>query len=696
MAFSPRPPMICPTAWEGVIASQYGLFCDSVNSHLDKLGNLYWTGGYKYTMSSAEWLKCAQDGCLWCRFLAKRFLGRLSISPQWPSDTTNVRVGRNRNQVWREEEVTIVVNGFGESFKLHTMEGNPAARYIKNRILISQVGKPYALDLAKTCIEECVHDHPECQAITAYPIGYAPLPTRLIDCSDPDCLRIVETDPVMRETYIALSYVWGEDQPHRTTEMNLSSYKLRINPTDLPQTILDAIHVTRALGIDLLWIDGLCIVQDSEKDVHLELARMRDVYRNAFLTIDASSAARVSEGFLQDRELESIPCAVLPFVCPLSEPIEQSADRAAHWQLGSVYVSEYDIGYCTESTGVEEDPHNNHTGSRGWCLQERLLSTRSLVFTYQTLQLQCQAKTRNIGGAHHYDFYDVARLPFAVFLPHRHVARHSYEWMHIYVQWQEIICDYTFRKLTNPEDKLTAISAAAEMFAPILGPEYVAGLWRPSLLKDLLWQSHDLHIPRTTEYRGPSWSWASTDSSVYWVCLLEHADSKFLAEVAKCTATLKSEQLPFGPVTAASLILRCPILPLKWGVDKDADGTPTRKLYIDHPLSSLFPLKEELTFNGDYPSLPEPGLEAWFAPLLNRGFPLVVNLVGLVVTRADIDVWRRKGTQVEGDVYRRVGMASREVRLDVGPWSNTDEERIEIRRIRAMMSQIPMLDIELV
>ncbi|KAI0653356.1 heterokaryon incompatibility protein-domain-containing protein [Cubamyces menziesii] len=142
-----------------------------------------------------------------------------------------------------------------------------------------------------------------------YPFGSAPLPTRLIDCSDLECLRIIEASPDMRGTYIALSYVWGEDQPHRTTEMNLSSYKVKIDPAILPRTILDAIHVTRALGIYLLWIDSLCIVQDSEKDLHHELARMRDVYRHAYLTIDAASAAKVSEGFLQDWDLNPMPDA---------------------------------------------------------------------------------------------------------------------------------------------------------------------------------------------------------------------------------------------------------------------------------------------------------------------------------------------------------------------------------------------------
>ncbi|KAI0653373.1 heterokaryon incompatibility protein-domain-containing protein [Cubamyces menziesii] len=638
-------------------------------------------------MSSIEWLKCAQAGCLWCRFLAKRFLGRLRTSPQMPFETMHVRVGRQPNVGWEVEQFAVVMNRLGESFTLHTMEGNPAAKWIENRFLIPQVGKPYALALAKTCIEECVRGHPECQAITPYPMGRAPLPTRLIDCSDPHCLRIVETDPAMRGTYIALSYVWGDRAPaYRTTQSNLSRYTVKIDVV-LPQTILDAINVTRALGVYLLWIDGLCIVQDSEKDMHHELARMRDVYRNAYVTIDASSAAKVSEGFLQDRKLLLMPYAILPFISPPSQ-----SDGA---QLGMVCVSQSGFRYST-SRDDEGSPDVNHTAFRGWCLQERLISTRLLAFTSQTLQLRCHTRTHNVGGAHHDGLCDAARLPEAVFYPHRHVACQSDEWADIHRGWWSVVRDYSLCKLSNPSDKLIAISAVAEMFAPTLGSGYIAGLWRHSLLYDLLWLSDDSQYPcspRPTRYRGPSWSWASTDNPVS--CWYRHKHVDWLAEVVKCTIALQNEQLPFGPVTGASLILRSPILPCKWFVDEDVDGIPTRRLSIELPFSSPFALeREEFRFDEDISLLEE--CEAWFVPLLIRDLSSSVELSGPVVTRAEIGVWRRAGAQGEGDVYRRIGMASRGIRLDMGPWSDTDNEQIELRRIRAMISQIPRVDIEFV
>ncbi|KAI0325394.1 hypothetical protein GY45DRAFT_250575 [Cubamyces sp. BRFM 1775] len=95
MALPARWPMFCATAWEGVIASQYGLFCDKVKRHMDELGNECWTGGYTYAISSVEWLECARARCPWCRFLAKRFLRRLKRQrDEWPVDRMRITVGR--------------------------------------------------------------------------------------------------------------------------------------------------------------------------------------------------------------------------------------------------------------------------------------------------------------------------------------------------------------------------------------------------------------------------------------------------------------------------------------------------------------------------------------------------------------------------------------------------------------------------
>lgn len=83
--------------------------------------------------------------------------------------------------------------------------------------------------------------------------------------------------------YAALSYCWGHNPDCKTTKATLTAHSTALPLMKLPQTILDAITVTRELGIPYLWVDAICIVQDDENDVATELARMVDIYPKCIL-----------------------------------------------------------------------------------------------------------------------------------------------------------------------------------------------------------------------------------------------------------------------------------------------------------------------------------------------------------------------------------------------------------------------------
>ena len=69
----------------------------------------------------------------------------------------------------------------------------------------------------------------------------------------------------------------------------------------LPQSIQDAITVTRMLDLRYPWVDALCILQDSSSNKERELSRMENIYRNSYVTICAASARGCHEGFLKKR-----------------------------------------------------------------------------------------------------------------------------------------------------------------------------------------------------------------------------------------------------------------------------------------------------------------------------------------------------------------------------------------------------------
>ncbi|KAJ8454474.1 hypothetical protein ONZ51_g13002 [Trametes cubensis] len=400
---------------------------------------------------------------------------------------------------------------------------------------------------------------------------------------------------------------------------------------------------------------------------------MRDVYRYAYVTIDAGGAQNVAEGFLQDRILSPKPAALLPFICPCGDRADQSG---SHTQIGKVYWVDSSNGrdYRVEySTGVRA--HVSHTATRAWCLQEKLLSTRSLVFTTETLQLRCHTLTQNIGGAKHDNHGDVPRLPDITFRHERQVVVGSNEWEGIRRRWWDIVEDYTSRSLTNKSDKLIAISALAEMFAPSLGPGYLAGLWRNTVLFDLLWQRSNPSSTCWTRlgYSAPSWSWASVDGPTKHRTR-SSVSSEVSAEVLEVTMPLQDKNLSFGPITGGSLILSAALFRCKRTradtaaisqVEVEVDPVQLGNAYgtvlatrsgihsVPARIDYLILTCPHLDYCGDE------GLdEMWFIPLTSisiffaDSFPREPGLCieGLVVTRAEPNT--SPGSHRE--VYRRV------------------------------------------
>jgi len=106
----------------------------------------------------------------------------------------------------------------------------------------------------------------------------------------------------------------------------------------------------------------------------------------------------------------------------------------------------------------------------------------------------------------------------------------------IFSKWHHLINLYSQRNLSNPSDKLPAISGIAEKFSSATGSSCLAGLWRDNLIPDLLWSSmpylqNPHHAHRLSEYRAPSWSWASVDTQFHYEDLSEERDLRSLVGV---------------------------------------------------------------------------------------------------------------------------------------------------------------------
>lgn len=195
------------------------------------------------------------------------------------------------------------------------------------------------------------------------------MPTRVVEVgtSGADTPRLVESKSISPASrYVALSHCWGvvpKSQMLRTTRGNIEALKDSIVFTQLPRNFQDAITVTRGLGVRYIWIDSLCIIQDDVGDWYNESARMEQVFSEAYCTIGAGSAESSIQGFLSRGAPRpcvqlSIPDAGTLFVCPWIDDFHRD---------------------------VEMGPLN----SRGWVLQERALSRRTIFYTSTQAYWEC-------------------------------------------------------------------------------------------------------------------------------------------------------------------------------------------------------------------------------------------------------------------------------------------------------------------
>ncbi|KAF2024130.1 hypothetical protein EK21DRAFT_51272, partial [Setomelanomma holmii] len=113
-------------------------------------------------------------------------------------------------------------------------------------------------------------------------------------------LRLVDTENVAKPLwYATLSHCWGPEglpDQAKTTQEALELHKQEIRTEHLPRTFRDAIHATKGLGLEYLWIDALCIIQGSKADWIQEGIKLASIYANSTITLAAESARDSSEG----------------------------------------------------------------------------------------------------------------------------------------------------------------------------------------------------------------------------------------------------------------------------------------------------------------------------------------------------------------------------------------------------------------
>ena len=361
------------------------------------------------------------------------------------------------------------------------------------------------------------------------------MPLRLLDLRQLDsaCDGIVSLreHPDSELKYATLSYCWGGEQKIKLDSSTYASLVRGLPLSRLPLNFRQVFPFIHKLGFEYVWVDVLCIRQDSDEDKAKEIQKMPLIYEGSTLTIALASSSGVETGVffpLDDKYLPSeIPCS----------------DLDSRFQGVSIR---------------QRPPHVLESGYVSWSAIDKLVNFRNtetrVLFTrgwYDPLPIRCNNSTykfHNIertGSFKDRVFQEIKRSRRVVFLDQceihwrcickvscqcgesmslkppralQHIGsiisdvRDQSEELRL---WMEIVSEYSTCQLTIPSDRHHAITGIADRFTTL--GQYELGIWDNCLHYTLLWilERHnfdEIAYASRLDWRHrlwPSWSWYS-------------------------------------------------------------------------------------------------------------------------------------------------------------------------------------------
>jgi hypothetical protein len=260
----------------------------------------------------------------------------------------------------------------------------------------------------------------------------------------------------------------------------------------LSPTFRDFVQIARCLGFNYAWIDSLCIIQegDGNADWAFESTTMDKVYKNSACNFSADWGSETS-GLISVREAREFDQLV----------IRIGVKETRHGEAKRGCYRLFDRAFWDRE--VTKAPLN----SRGWVLQERLLSPRILHFGRQEVFFECCESSLS---EHFPDrmpplgYHKSMRFKsFQTSSSSSEASRHNHHEVALdraasyYNAWGTILESYANCGLTFASDKLVAISGIARYLKPFLNNDiYIMGIWNLNMAGQMLWrcQSNALQL----------------------------------------------------------------------------------------------------------------------------------------------------------------------------------------------------------
>ncbi|KAL2060176.1 hypothetical protein VTL71DRAFT_9571 [Oculimacula yallundae] len=384
-----------------------------------------------------------------------------------------------------------------------------------------------SIQLTRAWIEGC-ENHEDCR-----PPGIPYLPTRLVHVGNSiTAPRLVLSSTLNRDTkYLTLSHCWGKAPICTLRLENIAAFMTEIPLGILSNTFQDAIVVTRGLGVDYIWIDSLCIIQDKDcDDWSKEAGKMASVYSSSFLNIAATNAENGNGGLFYRGP-------------PQPETI---------FRVDAVAKGGKVTGTCFPTSMWKIWSQSLPLLRRGWVFQEMILAPRTVHFTWNQIFWECNTINFCSAWPDGKTPWEWGRFVHLLGLLKKPVSAYD---------WRSIVQEYSKYSLTYGTDRLIALSGIARALQQTQHQEYCVGLWKENLIDQLCWHrstGFTEHIRPNAEdwkdeYMGPSWSWISL---AYPVDLHYKKFDRAHARVLGINAEYATSDI-FGAVTSAELYLTC-------------------------------------------------------------------------------------------------------------------------------------------
>ncbi|GAB7342612.1 hypothetical protein MBLNU457_g0783t1 [Dothideomycetes sp. NU457] len=154
---------------------------------------------------------------------------------------------------------------------------------------------------------------------------------------------------------------------------------------------------------------------------------------------------------------------------------------------------------------------NSTLSKRGWALQERLLSLRTLFWTEDGLFWECG---QEVYAEHAADrFFGEPSFPQLLSSVCEGYPPEGKQRLNC-TTWIDVVEQFSQRALTVATDRLPAIAGLAKEISGFTEQEYIAGVWKCNSVRELAWVATSSTPQAARLPDTPSWSWATQSQTL--------------------------------------------------------------------------------------------------------------------------------------------------------------------------------------